>query len=229
MPSLPSFLEFLPECKVILCKTHGLCLRQPQVGPHLQSKHQITEKDYDDVIQAMSDLEIAVKTGDVCLPAAGSLPIDGLPILDGFECCATKECPYLTANPNGLQPHLSRHHSGIEKIKKKVGYHNKVKLQRFFPDSNFAGYFIVDPECSMPGSPQFSSIVIRQSTHLSSSNKKRLEVIDMEEEEATEDGVGNPRFNNSIIDQKSGTWPQIYPQSRLHTPNSMVETSKFSN
>lgn len=198
MPSLPDFFEFLPACKVILCKTHGLCLRQPQVGPHLLSKHNITDKAYDDVVQAMSDLEIAVKLEDVCLPVAGSVPIKGLPILDGFECCATKECPYLTVYVGGLRPHLSRHHNGVEAFKKKVGYQNKVKLQRFFPGSNFTGYFIVDPDCSMLGFPQVSPLVIKHSKHLSSSNKIRAEEVELEEEEATENGVRSSRFDNSI-------------------------------
>lgn len=200
MPPLPDFLEFLPACKVILCKTHGHCLRQPQIGPHLRFKHNLFEKAYDGVVQAMSDLEIASKLEDVCLPVAGSVPIKGLPILDGFECCATKECPYLTVYLNGLRPHLSRHHKEVEGFKKKIGYQNKVKLQRFFPDSNFTGYFIVDPERSMPGSPQVSAMVIKHSMHPSSSSKTRAEVLDLEEEEATEDGVGSPRFNNSITD-----------------------------
>lgn len=167
MPLLPDFFEFLPACKVILYKTHSLCLRRPQVVHHLRPKHRITEKAYNNVVQAMSGLEIAIKVGDVCLPIAGSVPIKGLPILDGFECCATKECPYLNVHVNGLGPHLSRHHHGVEGFKKKVGYHNKVKLQRFFPDSNLTGYFIVDPECSTPGFPQVSAMVIKQSMHLS--------------------------------------------------------------
>lgn len=205
MPSLPDFLEFLPACKVILCKTHGLCLRQPQVGPHLRSEHCITEKAYDDAVQAMSGLEIAVKMEDVYLPVAGSVPIKGLPIVDGFECCATKECAYLTIYAGGLQPHLIRHHNGVEAFKKKLGYHNKVKLQRFFPHSNYTGYFIVDPECSMPGFPQVSAMVINYSKHLSSSNKIRAEELELEEEEATESGVRSPRFDNSNTQQISGT------------------------
>lgn len=198
MPSLPDFLQFLPACKVILCKTHELCLRQPQVGPHLRFKHNITEKAYDDVVQAMDDLEIAVKMEDVCLPVAGSVPIKGLPVVDGFECCATKECPYLTVYASGLRLHLNRHHNGVKDFKKKVGYHNKVKLQRFFPDSNFTGYFIVDPECSMPGFPQVSAMVIKHSKHTSSSSKIRAEGVELDEEEATETGVRSPSFDNSI-------------------------------
>lgn len=205
MPSLPDFLEFLPACKVILCKTHGFCLRQPQVGPHLRSDHCITEKAYDDVVQVMSALEIAVRLEDVCLPVAGSVPIKGLPIVDGFECCATKECPYLTVYAGGFKPHMGRHHNGVEDFKKKLGYQNKVKLQRFFPNSNYTGYFIVDPECSMPGFPQVSAMVINYSMHLSSSNKIRAEEVELEEEEATESGVRSPRFDNPITQQISGT------------------------
>lgn len=39
----------------------------------------------------MSDLELGENTALIYLPAAGSLPIRGLPIVDEFECCPTKE------------------------------------------------------------------------------------------------------------------------------------------
>lgn len=210
MPSLPDFLEFLPACKVILCKTHGIGLRKPQVGPHLRSDHCITEKAYDDVVQAMSDIEIAVKIEEVCLPVAASVPIKGLPIVDGFECCATKECPYLTVNVAGFGPHLRRYHNEVDHFNRKPEYYNKVKLQRFFPHSQYTGYFIVDPECSTPGLPQVSAMVIKYSMHRSSSNKIRAEEVEPEHEEATESGVRSPRFDNLITQQLSGTCPHRY-------------------
>lgn len=198
MPSLPDFFEFLPACKVVVCKTHGLCLRRPHIGPHLRSKHYTTEKAYDDVIQAMSDLDVAFLMNEVCLPVAGGAPIKGLPILDGFECCATQECPFLTVQVGGLGAHMSKHHMGLEPFKRTVKYQNKVKLQRFFPESNFTGYFIVDPESSMPGFPQVSAMTMKASLRPSVSKKLRAEEVELEEEEANESGVRSPRFYNSI-------------------------------
>ena len=192
MPSLSDYLEYLSACKVILCKTHGHCLRQPQVGPHLDSMHNITSNDRNAVVQAMSDLEIAVKVTDVYLPVAGSAPIKGLPIFEGFECCATKECPYLNIYPENLKCHLNKYHKGIEDFKKKFEYHNKVMLQSFFPysgHSGLAGYFIVNPESSMRDFPQVSVMARERSARPSLSKKSRVEVIDLEEEEASEGEV----------------------------------------
>ena len=190
MPPLPEYLEYLSACKVILCKTHGLCLRQPEVGHHLDTKHNITRNARNAVIQAMTDLDIAVKMVDVCLPVAGSAPIQGLPILDGFECCATKECPYLSAKPKGFKFHLITYHNEIEAFKKNIEYHNKVMLQNFFPSSSMPGYFIVNPESSMHDFPQVSAMAMRKSTQPSLSYKSRTEVVDLEEQErASEDGV----------------------------------------
>lgn len=203
MTSLPDFLEYLPACKVILCKTHGFCLRQPRVLPHLQSaQHNITRDTLDAVAEAMSNLDIAVKVTDAYLPVAGSAPIKGLPILDGFECCATKECPYLTVYPSGLQSHMTGHHFE-EGSKKKIEHYNKVKLQRLFMDgkTSLAGYFIVDPESSVRGLPQVSALGMSYSMRLSSSSKiTRAEVIDLEEDESSESEVGSPRFRISITD-----------------------------
>ena len=198
MPSLPDYFGYLSACKVILCKAHGLCLRQPDVEPHLRSKHNITGDACDAVIRAMSDLEIAVKFPDVYLPVAGSAPIEGLPILDGFECCATKECPYLTLTSSSLSFHMSRHHSSLEKFQKRIEYQNQVKLQRFFPGSSCPGYFIVDLESSKRDFPQVSAMVKEYSMRPSLSKKSRAEVIDLEEEEEASEGrVGSVRLKNS--------------------------------
>ena len=201
MPSLPDYLEYLSPCRVVLCKDHGLCLRQSQVLPHLRSeKHNISGEAFDAVVQAMSDLNIAEKLMDICLPVAGSVPIKGLPILDGFECCCTMECPYLTVSVSGLKFHLSTYHNGIESFKKKIDYQNKVKLQAFFPGSPTPGYFIVNPESSARDFPQVSAMSTRKTMQPSSSKKLRMEVIDLEDEDSSEGGVGSPGFRISITD-----------------------------
>lgn len=183
MPSLPGYLEYLPACRVILCKTHGHCLRQPQVDQHLRSKYNITVDAYDAAVQAMNDLEIAARMIDVRIPVAGSVPIKGLPILDGSECCATMECPFLSVSAGSLKYHLSVHHKWINGFKKTITYHNKVKLQVFFPSSGL-GYFIVSPSASKSSVCQSS----------------RVEIIDLEGEEASDGEVGSSRFKISITD-----------------------------
>lgn len=55
----------------------------------------------------MSQLEIAVKVADVCFSVVGSATIKSQPILDGFVCCATKECPHLSVYASALGPPLS--------------------------------------------------------------------------------------------------------------------------
>ena len=198
MPPLPDYFEYLSACKVILCKAHCLCLRQPDVEPHLRSMHNITGAACDALVHAMSDLEIAVSMADVCLPVAGSAPIKGLPIFDGFECCATKGCPYLTPYWGSLRTHMSNNHSTFQKYKRKIEYHNQVKLQRFFPGSSSPGYVIVDLEGSKHDFPQVSAMVKEYSMQPSSSQNSRAEVIDLEEEEeASGGGVGSAKLKNS--------------------------------
>lgn len=43
-------------------------------------------------------------------------------IADGFECCITKECPYLSVYASALRSHLSLYHKVIEGFKQKSKY-----------------------------------------------------------------------------------------------------------
>lgn len=197
MASLPDYIEYFPAFKLLLCKAHGLCLTEPQIFPHLRSRqHNINKETRYALVQAVNHLDIAANASDVCLPVAGSAPIKGLPILDGFECCFAKECPYLTTSAGALHLHLTRCHPRDEDSKRKPEYRNKVKVQKLFQYLRHSGYFIVNPESSVRGFPQVSAGVVKNSVRPSSSKNSRTEVIDLEDD-ASESGVGNPRFRIS--------------------------------
>lgn len=49
-------------------------------------------------------------------------PIKYLLIVDGFECCIIKECPYLSVYASASRSHLSLYHKVIEGFKQKSEY-----------------------------------------------------------------------------------------------------------
>lgn len=161
MSSLPHYIEFLPQCKVLLCHIHGHCLTRSEIVRHLEQDHESSPEICRRASQASGELDVAVTRTGIISPAMDASPIKGLAVQEGFRCTANDNCKFLSTKLGSFQSHLSQKHgiaawggqSNLEFLKQ------NVSLQNFFPSSK-PFYFCVGPGVptsrapTVPGSDQ---------------------------------------------------------------------------
>lgn len=102
----PSFLQPLPEWKVVLCKTHENCFARDTLEHHLICHHGATNFDAFDVIFSSKTSDMAETWEDSLHPECQIAPIPGLPVIQGF-CCADPSCMYCTVSRRDLYDHIN--------------------------------------------------------------------------------------------------------------------------
>lgn len=84
MTSLPEYLEFLPQCKTLLCILTAACLADVDLPSHLEDKHNYSSDTSERISNAARIYDVALTRKDTCIPAHYSPPIDGLPVEQGW-------------------------------------------------------------------------------------------------------------------------------------------------
>lgn len=95
LPSLPTFLEYLPACRVILCRRHGCTLTSQDVGVHLNIFHGCSSKRGNHISATARELGAAFKKSDAVVHMNGSATIFGLKLHQGHDCQVASDCQWL--------------------------------------------------------------------------------------------------------------------------------------
>ncbi|KAH6843030.1 hypothetical protein B0I37DRAFT_393364 [Chaetomium sp. MPI-CAGE-AT-0009] len=121
---------------VLICRECKYAVQKSALGSHLL-RHKVYRQERQRLLSAIAKLDI-LEPDDVRLPSAGSLPVEGLPIISGFRCTAT-ECENLCASSKRMSRHWSERHGGSDSS---GPCSRPVLLQTFFRGTKL-GYFEV--------------------------------------------------------------------------------------
>lgn len=140
-PSLPSFLEYLPECRVILCRRHRCTFTSQNLAVHLEIFHGYSAGRGKHVSAAAHELGAAFEKSEVVLPVNGSPAISNLDSHRGHQCQVVSDCQWLGVGKKAFQEHLQNKHG----IDSRTGWapHRQVILQCLFAKSISPAYFVV--------------------------------------------------------------------------------------
>lgn len=128
-------LQYIHESRVLLCTQCGYCVLHRALDRHLKAIHHLPAAERKRHLAEVQDLDVA-DLEDVPYPDAGSEPIPGLPIFDGYSC-GVEGCQYLCVTNKRMQAHWRSAHDGEN------GVHcHRVRLQTFFR-GNSLRYFTV--------------------------------------------------------------------------------------
>ena len=141
LPSLPTFLKYLPACRVILCRRHGCTLTSQDVGVHLNIFHGYSSKRGNRISATARELGTAFEKSDAVVPMNGSARISDLKLHQGHECQVASDCQWLGVGEKAFQEHLQKQHG----IDSRTGWapHRQVALQCLFARSISPAYFVV--------------------------------------------------------------------------------------
>lgn len=127
---LPPFLRLLPARRLLLCTSCDNCYTRGNYTSHLSRVHKIRRRQKRAIIEYLSKQDLVHRHEDVILPNNGELPIPGLSIHPGHQCC---DCDLLTKDDDKIRRHCSRQqHSS-----------RRVQLQTLFTRTGYIRYFVV--------------------------------------------------------------------------------------
>lgn len=143
---LPPYLEFIPECLVILCHDHGRCFTRRGIVVHLEQDHNTSSEANDRVHKAACELNV-VKGKPNARPSASIVaPIPGLEIFAGYQCTYDHSCGWLTRDKSIFRQHLGAEHGlyGSDREDSSGAFKN-VLMQNLFGNPKHPIYITVSP------------------------------------------------------------------------------------
>ena len=135
-----NLLEFDSRYGVLICRECHYAIQKSALQSHLL-RHKIYREERQQLLTAIAQLDL-LEPEDVLLPSPDSLPIDSLPILDGFRCTALG-CGNLCASSKRMKRHRSEAH-GLSEPCDPSFFSRPVKIQTFFRGTKLR-YFEVTP------------------------------------------------------------------------------------
>src|SRR5437667_7506011 len=127
---LPSFLRLLPARRLLLCVSCDNCYTGENCASHLSRVHKIRRRQKRVIVEYLLKQDLVHRHEDVVLPNNGELPIPGLSIYPGHQCC---DCGLLTIDDDKIRRHCStQQHSSC-----------RVQLQTLFTQTGHIRYFVV--------------------------------------------------------------------------------------
>ena len=155
---LPPYLEFIPQCLVILCHDHGRCFTRRGIVAHLEQDHNTSSEVSVRVHRAACELNVVKGKPNARLPASVVAPIPGLEIFAGYQCTYDDTCGWLTRDKSiHFRQHLGAEHGlyGSDR-EDSSGAFKTVLMQNLFGNPKHPIYITVGPrepnlcEASMP-------------------------------------------------------------------------------
>lgn len=143
---LPPYLEFIPQCLVILCHDHGRCFTRRGIVVHLEQDHNTSSEANDRVHKAACELNV-VKGKPNARPSASIVaPIPGLEIFAGYQCAYDHNCGWLTRDKSIFRQHLGGEHGlyGSDREDSSGAFKN-VLMQNLFGNPKHPIYITVSP------------------------------------------------------------------------------------
>lgn len=210
-PSLPPYLEFVPQCKVLLCTIHGGCFTCIEIAQHLEQQHESSPETCDRITQSASALGVVFARTAIQFPAPDAAPIKGLDVIRGYKCIAAENCPYLNPKFTSFRMHLSQmHRSQLSEQQIKFLY-REVNLQNLFAKPFKPAYFVVSSENKALNTPPVS---VTSKRRLTSTSQKQDEVVDLEHNEVIEREVrGSSGFRVRYYIDRISSLPQKVDQT----------------
>lgn len=196
--SLPPYLEFLPQCKVLVCQVHAYCFTRADIAQHLEQLHGTSPEDCEKVSQAARALDVALTRGHIPY-TWGPTPIKGLEVSPGILCVASSKCGWLGISTSSFRGHLSKKHgiAGSERNSELLS--KNIDLQCLFPGSRKPAYNIVGPDDPSPSSPGIAPAQKkrrrRKSTHQPA--EEIMEPDEGEDDDDDEEGVSESEVRAS--------------------------------
>lgn len=143
---LPPYLEFIPQCLVILCHEHGRCFTRRGIVVHLEQDHNTSSEAKDRVHKTACELNV-VKGKPNARPSASIVtPIPGLEIFAGYQCAYDHNCGWLTRDKSIFRQHLGAEHGlyGSDREDSSGAFKN-VLMQNLFGNPKHPIYITVSP------------------------------------------------------------------------------------
>ena len=119
-------LEYNAKHSVLICRECKYAIQKNALGSHLL-RHKIYRGKRQELLSSIAGLEL-LEPDDVQLPTAGSPPVDGLPIISGYRCTATR-CESLCASSKRMRRHWSEIHGVSDPPD---SFARSVNIQTFF-------------------------------------------------------------------------------------------------
>lgn len=143
---LPPYLEFIPQCLVILCHEHGRCFTRRGIVVHLEQDHNTSSEANDRVHKAACELNVVKGKPNARLSASIIAPIPGLEIFAGYQCAYDPSCGWLTRDKSIFRQHLGAEHGlyGSDREDSSGAFKN-VLMQNLFGNPKHPIYITVSP------------------------------------------------------------------------------------
>jgi Orsellinic acid/F9775 biosynthesis cluster protein D len=123
---------------VLICRECKYAIQKNALDSHLL-RHKIYRGDRQRLLSSISRLRI-LDSDDVQLPPAGSLPVDGLPVISGYRCRATG-CGSLYGSIKRMRKHWTETHD----ISIPGSFACPVNLQTFFRGTKLKYFEVAKP------------------------------------------------------------------------------------
>lgn len=128
------------EFHVIICHSTGCkgALTPRAVCTHLRDKHQVQFEIRQQLAEYLKQWQWQYDYQTIPLPLDASLPLPGLPVLNGFQC---KSCSYKTTNRSIIRKHCNIQHN--QQRLKDYNLFTAVQMQTWFKEKR-ARYWVVE-------------------------------------------------------------------------------------
>lgn len=151
---LPSYLQVLPELRVVLCITHGSCYIRTSLSRHLRDKHHIKSQQRQIIESAQELACVAQHNTGVIQPHDGICEIRGLPTVLGF-ICHFPNCDVRSTSKDRIRQHYNKHHQWQVAQQGVIPWHEAF-MQTLFLQKQSQQYFAVVLADQIPTSnPQY--------------------------------------------------------------------------
>lgn len=135
-------LEYNSKHHLLICRQCQYAIQKNALESHLL-RHKIYRVDRQRLLSSIAQLDL-LEPDHVLLPAAGSPPVDALPLLSGY-CCTAERCRHLTASSKRMKRHWSETHGLDGSVPLSSSFARPVKLQTFFRGTKIRYFEVASP------------------------------------------------------------------------------------
>lgn len=135
-------LEYNSKHRLLICRQCQYAIQKNALESHLL-RHKIYRLDRQRLLSSIAQHDL-LEPDNVLLPAAGSPPVDTLPILSGY-CCTAERCRHLTASSKRMKRHWSETHGLDGSVPLSSSLARPVKLQTFFRGTKIRYFEVASP------------------------------------------------------------------------------------
>ena len=134
------WLTLNSEFHVIICHYTGCegALSPSAIYTHLRDKHKVQSEIRQQLAEYLKQWQWQYDYQTIPLPLDSSLPLPGLPVLNGFQC---KSCSYKTTNRSVIRKHCNRQHNQ-QRLEDHILF-TAVQIQTWFKEKR-ARYWVVE-------------------------------------------------------------------------------------